>query len=108
MPIRKVTHAEDWSKCIEPGADAEYGRTQERCTILEIDRNRALVRFDDQREEWVSKKMLAWAPSEAEIAVRAEAIKLTNIAAGQMRPDDSEREGRRVIKGPGSFRKSTN
>lgn len=92
---------------LTPGMDAEYGKSQERCTVLAFDGRYAQVRFDDGREDWVFKKQLAWVPTESEIREGAARIRAENIANGQMRPDESRREGPRVIKGPGSFRKFT-
>lgn len=77
--------------------DAEYGKHQERCTIVALEGRHAFVRFSDGHTRRVFAKHLPWVPDEAEIAEGAARIRAENIANGQMRPDESRREGPRVL-----------
>ena len=48
---------------LQPGQWAEWGRTQELCEVLQVERSKVLIRFDGGVELWVGRRELAWVPS---------------------------------------------
>lgn len=71
----EVSRAAKFYGLIQPGQWAEYGKTQERCEVVEIRHGKALVRYESGVEEWVVKRQLAWVPSGDAIAETARLIR---------------------------------